>query len=383
LLSLALLLAAAVALPGCSTMGDMVTGASMASTPTQARTVRLMVASTRAGETAGPVKYSVSSVSIPPGHEAGAIERPSFGGESRSRHVVITSDRRLDPDSFRQEVATQLSGRVGTSRDILVFVHGFNVNYDEARWRLAQIVTDSGFTGVPVLFTWPSRNKILAYGSDRETATASRDQLEQLLQDLGATPGVGRVHVMAHSMGTWLAMEALRQSAIAGKADLGGHIGEVMLAAPDIDLDVFRAQMQRLGRVARVSVFASADDRALSVSRTLAGDRARLGALDLKNREHVDELVALNVRVYDLSQATGGSDIFRHGTFAEAPAVVRSIGAQLSEPQLRDGTAGGQAQSFVDPAALAGATPAEPPAAPAAVVSAPLPAPDAGPARQY
>ena len=72
-------------------------------------------------------------------------------------------------------------------------------------------------------------------------------------------------------MGTWLAMEALRQSAIAGQAELGGHIGEVMLAAPDIDLDVFRGQMARIGRAARVSVFAAADDRALSVSSTLAG----------------------------------------------------------------------------------------------------------------
>ncbi len=371
----ALMLLAAAGLTGCQAMGEVVTGAKGlgASAAPAPRAVRMMVASTRAGDSSGPVRFSVSTVSVPPGHEAGAIERPSFGGENRARHIVITGDRTMDGEGFGQEVATQVSGRVGTARDVLVFVHGFNVNYDEARWRLAQIVTDSGFAGVPVLFTWPSRSKILAYGSDRETATASRDQLEQLLQDLGATPGVGRVHVLAHSMGTWLAMEALRQSAIAGKADLGGHIGEVMLAAPDIDLEVFRSQMTRLGRVARVSVFAASDDRALSVSRTLAGDRTRLGALDLASKAHVDELIGLNVRVYDLTQARGGSDMFRHGTFAEVPSVVRSIGAQLAEPQLKEGVAA-QAQSFIDPA-IASSNAATAVPTPSPVVSSPLAAP--------
>jgi esterase/lipase superfamily enzyme len=327
---------------------------------------------TETGEAASSAKLYLTGVSIPPGHEPGVIERPSITSESRSRHFVVVGERKLDPATFQQEIATQVSGRVGTSRDVLVFVHGFNVNYDEARFRLAQIVTDGSFTGVPVLFTWPSRNQILAYGSDKESATASRDPLEKLLEDLAATPGVGRVHILAHSMGTWLAMEALRQAGIAGKGDLDGHIGEVMLAAPDIDLDVFRGQMARVGKTAHVSVFAAADDRALSVSRTLAGDRMRLGALDLSNKQHLDELLGLNVRVYDLTKSSG-SDFFRHGTFAEAPSVVKSIGAQLAEPRKEDKPeVAGQAQSFVDPVAVEVAN-RPPPPPPGSVSAQPLP----------
>ena len=52
--------------------------------------------------------------------------------------------------------------RQGNGRDVLVFIHGFNNSYDEARLRLTQIVADSNFAGVPVLFTWPSRSSMWA-----------------------------------------------------------------------------------------------------------------------------------------------------------------------------------------------------------------------------
>lgn len=374
-LAMPLVAVACIGLAACSSVDlDGITGStglvsSASASQAQGRQVQLFVASTRkakvddSGEASRAVHHAMSAVSIPPGHEPGVIERPSFTSESPRRHVVVARERRLDQESFLQDVAVQVSGRVGASRDVLVFVHGFNVNYDEARWRLAQIVADSGFAGVPVLFTWPSRNKILGYGSDKESATAARDPLDQLLQQLAAVPGVGRVHVLAHSMGAWLAMESLRQADLAGRGDLGGHLGEVMLAAPDIDIDVFRAQMAYVGRNARVSVFASSGDRALSVSRTLAGDRARLGALDLTDKRQMDALLALNVRVYDLSNMASG-DMFRHGAFAEAPTVVKSIGQQLAEPRVQDKPeAAGQAQSFVDPkAAEAAAAPPPPPA---------------------
>jgi esterase/lipase superfamily enzyme len=345
----------AAPLGGCGTASLEPSFSAFASTgsvtPAQGRAVPMFVASTRKndrsgnGEALSQARLSLQSVSVPPGHKAGVVERPSFGSESSKSHFVVVGQRGIEPDMFRQELATQLSGRVGAGRDVLVYVHGFNTSYDEARYRLAQLVTDAKFTGVPVLFTWPSRQKLLAYGSDKESATASRDALEDLLADIAATPGVGRVNVLAHSMGTWLAMEALRQRAIAGQGDLGGKLGEVMLAAPDIDLEVFRGQMARLKGAGHVSILAANDDRALSVSSALAGDRARLGALDLKNAEHLQAVTDLGVRVYDLTGASA-SDFYRHDTFAQAPEVVRSIGGQLGEVSAE--SAQQQSQAFVD-----------------------------------
>jgi esterase/lipase superfamily enzyme len=341
-IQLALMGLAVLMLAACSSAREQFSNGlspSASTAPTTGDIMPVFVATSRkmgadgsvTAELSSTTNYLMNVISIPKDHQTGMIERPSWGSESRKSHFVFVGQRVLDHDGFRNEIATQLSGRVGASRDVLVYVHGFNTGYDEARFRIAQIATDSGFTGVPVLFTWPSQNKILAYGADKENATASRDDLHQVLTDLGTIPGIGRIHVLAHSMGTWLTMEALREAALSGQGDLSGHLGEVMLAAPDIDLEVFKQQLGRVGAYARVSIFAAADDKALSISSTLAGDRKRVGALDPSDKDQRAEITKLGVRVYDLSN-TDTSDFFRHGTFAEAPAAVRAIGAQLSAP---------------------------------------------------
>ena len=96
-------------------------------------------------------------------------------------------------------------------------------------------------------------------------------------------------------------MEALRENAISGSPDLNGKLGDVMLAAPDIDLKVFRQQLARLDP-SHVSVLVSSNDRALSISRTLAGDRPRLGGLNPSNPEDRAALEGLGVKTYDLSK---------------------------------------------------------------------------------
>ncbi len=307
------------------------------------RSVTMFVASTRrddrrVGDAVGDggVHHALVMVSVPPSHQPGVIEVPTFGKPNRDSHFALTTARAMTPERFTSELGSHISGRVGGDRDILLYVHGFNTSLDEARLRLTQIAVDASFGGVPVLFTWPSESGMLSYVSAKERATASRDALQGLIRDLAAIPGVGRVHVLAHSMGSWLAMEALRENAIAGHPDLDGKLGDVMLAAPDIDLGVFRQQMARLGSAARVSIFVSRDDRALSLSSRLAGDRPRVGAMDPKNTQDAADLRKLGVRVYDLSGLSNG--FIGHGAYADAPTVIRSIGAQLAEPRKEDST---------------------------------------------
>jgi len=302
-----------------------------------AQQVPLFVASTRhkAGEAPAEVvaRFSLQNVSVPAGHRAGEIEQPSFGAANPEKHFVVTARRSLEPDAFRAELASHISGRVGNSRDVLLYVHGFNTSLEEARFRVAQIVADGGFTGVPILFAWQSKGELFAYESDKEAATASRDALQRLMMDIAQAPGVGRVQILAHSMGSWLTMEALRETAIAGHADLDGKLGSVMLAAPDIDLGVFRQQVARLDP-ARISVFVSRDDRALSLSSRIAGSRARLGAMDPSNPKDAAAIDAMGVRVYDLSMLSKGW--VGHDTYANAPDAVRQIGATLTRKREAD-----------------------------------------------
>jgi esterase/lipase superfamily enzyme len=329
----------ALFLSGCAT-GSLTDLSFFGAQPGAAHSHLVFVVSTRKDEAAGAnemrpdgADYSLQILSVPPQHQAGQIERPVFGAADPAKHFVEISRRELDEDSFRNELATNISGRIGSNRDVLLYVHGFNTSYDEARFRLAQIVEDGRFGGVAILFTWPSSDNILNYEAARESATASRDALAGLLEDLSEVPDVGKIHILAHSMGTWLSMEALRERAIAGSPDLNGKLGLVMLAAPDIDLSVFREQLAKLD-ASHVSVLISASDRALSLSQTLAGDRPRVGALDPRKASDRAMLARLGVKVYDLSGESTG--LIGHDTYADAPDVVRSIGAQIGRPRVQD-----------------------------------------------
>jgi esterase/lipase superfamily enzyme len=341
-LKLALCLATTL-LPGCvsdsmrAVDGHMNNAVSLVAGPRgEPARVPLFVASTRRGEGGvddGRARFSLTAIGVPQNHRAGAVERPSFGSPDPQRHFTVLSKRGMDEEEFYGELAAHVSGRVGVSRDILLYVHGFNTSLDEARFRLAQVVADGGFSGVPTLFTWNSRGGLFNYESDKEAATVSRDALEKMLVSLAQTPGVGRVHILAHSMGAWLTMESLRGVAISGHPDLDGRLGEVMLANPDIDLNVFRQQVARVDPH-RVSIFVANNDRALSLSSRIAGARPRLGAMDPEKPEDKAELDRLGVAVHDISSFS--TDFIGHGAFAEAPDVVRRIGAHLTAPRAGD-----------------------------------------------
>ena len=153
--------------------------------------MQVFVASTRKAEhgaasqvlSSDGVHYALDILTIPPGHHAGSIEEPMFGAANARDHIVLAQERTLDSEEFKSELASHVSGRIGVNRDVLVFVHGFNTPFDEARDRTAQIVADSRFGGVAVLFTWPTKHELFGYVSDKDNATASRDALQALLQD--------------------------------------------------------------------------------------------------------------------------------------------------------------------------------------------------------
>ena len=333
-----------LALAGCvtdkvadvtSSVGDVFATAE----PQAPRRVPIFVVSTRRGkgdnsnELADAARDSLQTITVPPGHRPGEIERASFGSNNPDKHFTVSAFRGLDDTEFKQEIATHLSGRIGSNRDVLLYVHGFNTSYDESRFRLAQIVTDGRFGGVPVLFTWPASGSLFDYEAAKESASASRDALAQTLMELADVPDIGRIHVLAHSMGSWLTMEALRQVAIAGRPDLGGKLGDVMLAAPDIDVNVFHNQIAKLD-ASHISVMVSANDRALSLSRRLAGDRPRLGSLNPRNPADQAVLDQLGVKVYDLADESTG--FIGHGTYANAPDVVKRIGAVIGAKRTQD-----------------------------------------------
>jgi esterase/lipase superfamily enzyme len=337
-LATALLLGLTLAACGGNRSGNLV---AVAETPVGTSLVPILIATTRArpdaplamfnGERSRTLNHAEITVSIPPAHVEGAIEWPSSPPGNPATNFVTAKRDYIDRASFTSAVRREIAKRKGGDRDVLVFIHGYNTSFEEAVYRFAQIVKDSDFKGVPVLFTWPSRAELLEYPYDRESTVYSRDDLEATLAELAAAPGLTEVHVLAHSMGNFLTMETLRQAAIRGRGDFGGKLGQVMLAAPDVDIDVFRAQMGAIGKMKHpLTVLISHDDKALNFSRKFAGNVPRLGAYNLAKPENAEQLQQLGIKAIDLTALKAG-DSLNHGKFAESPQVVQLIGRRLAD----------------------------------------------------
>ncbi len=276
------------------------------------------------GDRSSTLNYARVNVTVPKEHQVGQIERKSRGNsDDPSKYFMASQMVGYDTEpKFEAALNADIAARGGRA---MVFVHGYNTSFDNAVYRLTQIVNDSGYPGTPVLFSWASGASTTGYVYDRESASVARDQLEVTLRTL-ARSGARRIDIVAHSMGTWVTMEALRQLAITGDRNLNGKLGDVILASPDIDVDVFKSQMRRYGKPDKpFIVLLSDDDRALRLSGILAGSRPRLG--DYKDAA---ELADYGVTVVDLSSKSG-TDSFNHNKFADNPEMVKLLGQRLRE----------------------------------------------------
>jgi esterase/lipase superfamily enzyme len=281
-------------------------------------------------------RFATITVAIPPTHKTGEIIWPQQG---RGDPATTFAATRFE-DVPRERAAAALRESVARTgrRHVLLFVHGYNTRYDEAVFRFAQIVHDAGAPVTPVLFSWASWGSLPAYPYDRESAAIARDGLEFLMAALARESAVSQVTVLAHSMGGWVTLEALRQMAIRNGA-VPPKITDVMLAAPDVDVDVAAAQGRALLAARtrpRMTLFTSEDDRALNASRLLWGSRDRLGSLDPTKEPYRTNLRRNGVEVYDLTKEQG-EDSLNHGKFASSPAVVQLIGRRLAGGQKLNG----------------------------------------------
>ena len=175
------------------------------------------------------------------------------------------------------------------------------------------------------MFTWASRGKLGAYVYDTNSATAARDDLEHTLR-LVLASDADQVNILAHSMGNWVTVEALRQIKISGQLQNASKVGYIFLAAPDIDLDVFKSQMRRFGKPKKpFYVVLSQDDKALWLSKIIAGGEGRVGA-----DKNIDELAALGATVIDLTDVKA-TDSSNHDKFAQLAAVAPELRAVLAQ----------------------------------------------------
>lgn len=300
----------------------------------QARTVSIYVATTRARKEPGQnlftnerslgLNYARFDISIPPGHKPANIEWP-HGTPDPARHFVTVSSQAMSDAEFRAATA-RAAGRDRTARtfDAAVFVHGYNQSFQEALFRMAQMMADADVSGVPVLFAWPSEAAISGYAADRDAVLFSRDGLSRTLRLLAGTSGIRRIAVLGHSMGAALVAESVRQLRLTGDRATVAKL-QVVLAAPDIDVDVFRSQLEVIGPLQPpMTVLVSPGDRALLISRIVSSERERIGSLDVSDPRVREAALKAHVDIVDISELPA-TDQFNHDRYVQLAALYSRL----------------------------------------------------------
>ena len=224
--------------------------------------------------------YGKCQVTVPRTHRIGELDAES-GGRQLLKVVLPRPDEklrlswvslaRLDRDDFWADVQSSLTGeRQAGKRQALVYLHGYNVNFENAALRAVQIGMDLKFQGVLAFYSWPSLGKLTGYVRDEASIDATEPYLEEFLCRFAADSGAERIHVLAHSMGNRAFLRVVQR--VADHYDSRAKLfGKIILAAPDVDADVFDGSAPALPRVSeRALLYVSSKDRALATFGRLA-----------------------------------------------------------------------------------------------------------------
>ncbi len=267
--------------------------------------------------------YGVAEVSVPRKRSIGTLPTASWinrhAGYQNDELYLLKAIRELSDSEWRGGMTARLTQKPG--REALIFVHGFNVEFWEAMVRAAQLAADLDIDGVVAAYSWPSRGNVLCYPTDRQEIIAPHiDELRKMISAIALTPGVGRVTVVAHSMGCEFLLPALKdlELELSGRKDIPRPlIKDVIFAAPDVDLAHFAGIVPKLSRLAgRVSVYCSEKDSALSWGRWLLMSHDRAGNQAGKLAAVLAAGKAEGVDTIDTTQAS--ADMIGHSDFASS-----------------------------------------------------------------
>ena len=257
---------------------------------------------------------------------------------------------------LQAEIARRLA--IAPRKEVVLFVHGYHASFERAALTMGEMCHYLGRDFVCGIFTWPAggwRGALFGYEFDRESAEYAVEDLLKVIRIVGQTPGLERIHLIAHSRGTDTVASALSELSVESYAlqsspEREFHIGNVVLVAPDLDGDVALSKIFKVfsdpdlpfggkadpGAVIppspglRVTFYVSPNDKALAMSSWLSGSIARLGRLDttMFNAEQIDALASL--RVIDIIEVRDTTDLLLgHRYLLSNPRVSADLIAML------------------------------------------------------
>jgi esterase/lipase superfamily enzyme len=274
-------------------------------------------------------------VTVPKSHQVPNIERPFAiripyfqvtlyeGAEDPKSHFTIKEMAILTREEFIARARERVNGSRAFKDQAVVFVHGYNNAFDYALYRTAQMAYDLKFDGAAFLYSWPSLGDFSGYGYDRESSLQAEPYLRQYLELVLKETGAKQVSVIAHSMGNLPLLQVLR--------DLGPNLppdvrlNQIIMAAPDVDRNVFEniaSDLQKYGR--GLTLYASANDRAMQAARRVAGGIPRAGDVPLDG-----PIIIEGIDTIDVTQTSLDYLALNHSIYAEKSALLNDIGLLL------------------------------------------------------
>jgi esterase/lipase superfamily enzyme len=197
-----------------------------------------------------------------------------FGtGRDPAKHVALLALQPLDRAVWKRRLQTALEN--SREPEALVYIHGYKSSFDEAARRAAQLAFDLSFPGVPILYSWPSKDDLTDYVADFEAVEETTFHLADFLTQVARNTGARRVHVVAHSLGNRALTNALQVMAMSPGAP---GFSNLVLTAPDVSARLFEEHIgpRIMGFAERVTLYASSLDKALRIAERLRQSR-RLG----------------------------------------------------------------------------------------------------------
>lgn len=229
------------------------------------------------------------------------------------REITISSDA----GSLIQAARQRVDNAEVFKKQVFVFVHGFNVSFENALRRTAQVAYDLNFDGAAFLFSWPSQGSLWSYTSDRESAEIAVNHLKDFLEGVIVETKATKVHLIAHSMGNVVLLGALEKISLSRDPNSHLRLSEIVLHSPDVDEDRFDQLMRALKTLgANFTLYSSTSDRALGVSGWLWGIVGRVGAVSA---------VAPGVETIDVTEAGSSLLGLNHDLYATNPTIFNDM----------------------------------------------------------
>ena len=267
-----------------------------------------------------PLEYGICNVTLPPEHQFAKLEEYSLlrfeTKNDSAKHVTLKSVRPLAQTNF----FSKLRKTVGDSsrKEIFVFIHGYNVSWEDSARRAAQVAYDIGIDktrGAPLLFSWPSQGALASYVTDETNVRVTKFHLASLLTNLVAQSGARHINVLAHSMGNQALTEALQMLGDRMPPAEKPFLNQVVLAAPDVDVDLLNIMAPAMQRTAkRFTLYSCKSDLPVRISSWFHGENSRVGSFALING--FDTIDATLVQV-------GG--LLHHSYVGDVPTVLRDV----------------------------------------------------------